>query len=58
MGVSLLVLSDSTVNPPKQLPAGGSYSDFAKSKSNLYFVYLMAYVIVLIFFLSRLIVPD
>lgn len=35
MGTSLLVLSDSTVNLPKQLSTGGSCSDFAKIKSNL-----------------------
>ena len=54
MGTSLPVLSDSTRNPPMQLPPGSSYSGFAKKKSSLCFMCLMAHI----FFLNLFVLDS
>jgi len=57
MGTSLPVLSDSTRNPPMQLPPGSSYSGFVKNKSNFHFICLMAHIFFLNLFVFGLILP-
>lgn len=40
MGTTLLVLLDSTRNPPKQIPSGDSYSGFAKRQvKSLFYIF-------------------